>query len=205
MDELELETEYGRVYGRVTGQPDAPLLVGIHGWSQRNGWHTWEPLMQPLAAGGYYVVSVDMPGWGRSTSTHGGPLSQQEAIAVLEAIITGLGRNEARAILGKSWGGGIALALALAKPQRVQRLVLTAPAFMEFDSLAGLQQPVLLAWAKDDPAIPYSMAAQFVAAVSRLDLVTYETGGHSAAPNNAGDFAPRALEFLRSSNVEKQS
>jgi hypothetical protein len=24
-----------------------PLVLGLHGWSQRNGWHTWEPLIAP--------------------------------------------------------------------------------------------------------------------------------------------------------------
>ena len=66
MDDIFIKLELTTVYGKLAGDPANPLLLGIHGWSQRNGWHTWEPLMAPLADAGYCVVSVDMPGWGDS-------------------------------------------------------------------------------------------------------------------------------------------
>jgi hypothetical protein len=47
METIWIETEFARVHGRLSGPPHAPLLLGIHGWSRRNGWHTWEPLHAP--------------------------------------------------------------------------------------------------------------------------------------------------------------
>ena len=81
---------------------------------------------------------------------------------------------------------------------------MTAPAFMDFGRLAGLSQPVLLAWAVDDPTIPIGTASGYQSTVPALELVTYDTGGHSAAPKNPGDFAPRAIAFLNKPTVEKQ-
>ncbi|MEJ2746901.1 MAG: hypothetical protein P8183_03145, partial [Anaerolineae bacterium] len=71
MEDIWIETEYGKVFAKAAGPRDGRFLLGIHGYSQRNGWHTWEPLMAPLAKAGFRVVSVDMPGWGQSVPTQG--------------------------------------------------------------------------------------------------------------------------------------
>jgi len=195
MEDLWIETDWGKVFARSIGRPVDPLVLAIHGWSQRNGWHTWEPMMAPLAGAGLRVVSVDMPGWGRSVPVQAGPLGNQEALAVAAQLLDKLTTKQA-ILMGKSWGGGIALALALSSPGRVSKLLLTAPAYQQFDELAGLRQPVLLAWAEDDPVIPYAYAEKFVAAVPDIRLISYRRGGHSAAPKNADDFAAKAIEFL---------
>jgi pimeloyl-ACP methyl ester carboxylesterase len=80
----------------------------------------------------------------------------------------------------------------------VDRLILTAPAFRQFERLRSLEQPVLMAWAEDDEVIPVRYMAEYEARVPDLTVVRYEYGGHSAAPKNAADFAPRAISFLRS-------
>jgi len=194
-----IKLENTTVYGKLAGDPAGPLVLGIHGWSQRNGWQTWEPLLEPLGAAGFCAVSVDMPGWGQSPSIDSLPLMGERAAAVVLQIMDGLQKWEA-ALMGKSWGGGVALTTALAYPNRISKLILTAPAFRDMDQLSQLAQPVLLAWAKDDPMIPYETAVHYTDAVPHIELVTYETGGHSAAPKNADDFAPRAVEFLRNDN-----
>lgn len=203
MDELTVETAYGRLYARAAGDPASPLVLAVHGLSRRNGWHSWEPLMLPIAAGGYRVVSLDMPGWGRSTVTTFDPMDLVQGAGVLAAVMDQLGYPKARAVMGKSWGGAVALTLALEQPERVEKLILTAPAFLSFERLATLRPPVLLAWAEDDTTIPVAMAGRY-AVVPDLELITYETGGHSAAPNNAGDFASRAIAFLDRPSVEKK-
>lgn len=196
MKELSIDTTFGSVFGRMAGEPSAPLVLCIHGWSQRNGWHTWQPMMTPLAEAGFCVVSVDMPGWGQSVAASPDPLMGERATGATLEILDGLEATPA-VLMGKSWGGGVALSLALKHPDRVSKLILTAPAFRELDQLATLKQPVLLAWAQDDPVIPYQFAEQFASAISDVKLVTYKTGGHSAAPKNANDFAPVAIEFLK--------
>lgn len=198
MREININTEHGKVYGQAAGDPISPLVLGVHGWSQRNGWNTWAPLLQPLELAGFYAVSVDMPGWGKSLAWRKEPIDAEEGVRVLAAIIAGLDKKQA-SIMGKSWGGGIALELAIRYPKMVRNLILSAPAYHEFDRLSYLKQPVLLAWSKDDPVIPYSTAGLFTRAIPLIKLVTYESGGHSAGPKNADDFAPLAIELLLSS------
>ena len=195
MDDLWIETEFGDVYGKMAGPDDGRFILGLHGWSQRNGWHTWEPLLAPLAEVGWRVVSVDMPGWGQSAPTKGQVTGADAVMTVLQ-ILDGLGVAQA-VLMGKSWGGNVAVATAVAHPQRVSHLILTAPAVRSQALLAQIRQPVLLAWAEDDPVIPVAYAAQFAAAIPNCQLETYPTGGHSAAPKNAADFGPKAIQFLR--------
>jgi pimeloyl-ACP methyl ester carboxylesterase len=152
--------------------------------------------MDPLAEAGYYVVSVDMPGWGKSQPWEDGSLSSGMAEEAVVAILDGL-NQESATLMGKSWGGGIALELALDFPQRVNQLVLTAPAFRDLTRLKTLSQPVLLAWAKDDPVIPVQNAAEFESAVPDIEVTIYDHGGHSAASKNAPDFSLRVIRFLK--------
>ena len=193
MEAIWIDISEGRVFGMTAG--NGPLVLGLHGWSQRNGWQTWEPLIEPLAKGGFRVVSVDMPGWGRSPAIGDGRLSSEKAVEVVIALVDAL-EAETAALMGKSWGGGVALRTAMAQPDRIARLILSAPAFRNSGRLEQLKQPVLLAWAEDDDVIPIGHARDYTERVPEIRLVRYESGGHSAAPKNAGDFAPKAIDFL---------
>jgi pimeloyl-ACP methyl ester carboxylesterase len=150
-------------------------------------------MMAPLAEAGYWVVSLDMPGWGRSVAQR--PFDNDDYVAVIIAILDKLG-VETAVLLGKSWGGGIALEAALQYPERISHLILTAPARRNFDPLAELSQPVLMAWAEDDDVIPYKYAATYVEKIPNIQLESYPTGGHSAAQKNGEDFAPKVIKFL---------
>lgn len=194
MDSIWIETELGKVFGMADGPNDGRFILCLHGWSQRNGWHTWEPLMKPLADAGFRVVSVDMPGWGQSVPTQGQVTADDAKQCILQ-ILDALAVDEA-VLMGKSWGGGVAVKTAVTHPTRITHLILTAPAVRNMKLLAQLTQPVLLAWAEDDPVIPYQYAALFAAAIPNCQLETYPTGGHSAAPKNAADFASKAIKFL---------
>ncbi len=195
MHDVFIKLELTTVYGKMSGDPADPLLLGIHGWSQRNGWRTWEPLMAPLADAGYCVVSVDMPGWGDSPALDNLPLGGSRAVQVVVDILNGLQKEKA-VLMGKSWGGGVAVKTAVSHPQRISGLVLTAPALRNFDQLAQITQPVLLTWSEDDPVIPVAMSEKFTVNVRDIKYISYPTGGHSAAMKNAQDFAPHMIEFL---------
>lgn len=197
LQELFIETANGMVFGKASGEPGSELVLAIHGRSQRNGWHTWQPMLEPLGQAGFYAVSVDLPGWGKSEPWASDSVSIAGGAAVVSVILEGLGKKSA-ALMGKSWGGGIALQAALDAPDAVDKLILTAPFYPNLSGLEFLSQPVLIAWSQDDQMIPYEFSAEFVRSIADVTLVTYATGGHSAAPKNAGDFAPRAIEFLNS-------
>lgn len=196
LDDLFIKTDHTTIYGKLAGDPSAQLVLGLHGWSQRNGWRTWEPLLTPLAEAGFCAVSVDMPGWGDSPAIDHLPLMGERAVDVVIEIMDKL-MQETAVLMGKSWGGGIAINTALRYPDRIKKLILTAPAFRDFARLEDLTQPVQLVWAEDDTTIPISMAEEFTRTVPNIQMITYPTGGHSAAPKNVADFAPKAIRFLK--------
>ena len=196
MDDVFIKLEVTSVYGKLAGDPANPLLLGLHGWSQRKGWHTWETLMGPLADDGFCVVSIDMPGGGNSPALDAVPLAGSRAASVVIDVLDGL-QKETAVLMGKSWGGGVAIKTALEYPERITSLILTAPALRNFAQLDQLHQPILMAWAEDDPVIPINNADRYLAALPDIQLVTYPTGGHSAAPKNAADFSLRTIEVLR--------
>lgn len=195
MNEIWIDTPKGKIFGMTAGEPSNPAVIGIHGRSQRNGWHTWEPLAQPLADAEFYVVLFDMPGWGKSPAwdRKNPPNGREVVLAVMDTL-----HIQSASLMGKSIGGGTAIELAMLRPERVDKLILTAPAYKgDFMELDRLTKPVLIAWAQDDDVIPYTYATMFTGAMNDCRLETYATGGHSAAQANAADFAPKAVRFLK--------
>ncbi len=197
MQTIFIDTEYANIHAMSAGQQGDPLVLGIHGWSKRNGWQTWEPMLQPLAEAGFWAVSVDMPGWGQSLPKIPEAMMNGSAVQVVLQILDALAVDTA-VLMGKSWGGGVALETAVQFPERVSKLILTAPARQNLDPLRQLKQPVLLAWAEDDPVIPFQVAQSYMARIPEIQLESYPAGGHSAAQKNVADFAPKAIKFLKS-------
>lgn len=196
LDDLHIKLDHTTIYGKLAGNPSDKLVLGIHGWSQKNGWQTWQPMLAPLAEAGFCAVSIDMPGWGDSPAIDHLPLMGERAVDVVIDVMDKL-MAETAVLMGKSWGGGVVINTALLHPNRITHLLLTAPAFRDVEKLATLTQPTLLAWSKDDQTIPYSVSERFIENVPTIERITYQTGGHSAAPNNATDFAPKAIEFIK--------
>jgi pimeloyl-ACP methyl ester carboxylesterase len=73
----------------------------------------------------YRNVVVDLPGWGQSPRATDEPLLFHAAETVL-ATLTDLGIERTH-LVGNSYGGGVAMRIAVTHPERVDRLVLMAP------------------------------------------------------------------------------
>lgn len=70
-------------------------------------------------------IVVDLPGWGRSPRSTTEPLLVHAA-ETISAALTVLGIERAH-LVGNSYGGGVAMRLAVTHPEQVGRLVLMAP------------------------------------------------------------------------------
>jgi pimeloyl-ACP methyl ester carboxylesterase len=101
------------------GAADAATLLAIHGLGDEAD--TWRHLIPPLSTC-YRVVAPDLPGFGRSDK----PSRAYTIVFFQEALIELLDElGIARATLvGHSLGGAIAQSIALAHPERMERLVL---------------------------------------------------------------------------------
>lgn len=101
-----------------------PAVLMIHGASANAREFTWS--LAPRLAGSHRVFMVDRPGHGHSER-----LAEAETLAVQAAQAAGvlktLGAGEKAVIVGHSFGGAVALRLALDHPDLVDGLVLLAP------------------------------------------------------------------------------
>ena len=111
-----LAVDGGNLYYEVEGAGEA--LVLIHGFL--GNLRMWDFQAQALA-GSYRVIRCDMRGFGRSTTEH----VEFAYWADVAALLDHLGVDRAH-VVGQSFGGSIALDLALARPGRVATLTSVA-------------------------------------------------------------------------------
>ncbi len=94
-----------------------PAVILLHaGVADRT---MWSEHLGPLAEAGYRVIAVDLPGFGEAPAGTG---EKGEWVAVLETM-DGLSLERA-AIAGNSFGGAVALRMALVAPERIAALAL---------------------------------------------------------------------------------
>jgi 4,5:9,10-diseco-3-hydroxy-5,9,17-trioxoandrosta-1(10),2-diene-4-oate hydrolase len=101
------------------GQP----LVFVHGLS--GSWPNWLEQL-PVFARGHRVIALDLPGFGHSPMP-AEPISIAGYARLLDRLLGEL-EIDAAAVVGNSMGGFVAAELAIAFPQRVERLVLISAA-----------------------------------------------------------------------------
>jgi pimeloyl-ACP methyl ester carboxylesterase len=100
-----------------------PPVVFVHGLS--GCWANWLEQL-PVLAERHRVLTLDLPGFGYSPMP-AGELSIAGYARLLDALLAKL-QIDAAAVVGNSMGGLVAADLAIAFPQRVERLVLVSPA-----------------------------------------------------------------------------
>lgn len=114
----------------VEGQPvnvielgEGPPLVFVHGLT--GSWPNWLEQL-PVFAAEHRMIAMDLPGFGHSPMP-AEKISIPGYARLLDALLDEL-QIDAAAVVGHSMGGFVSAELAIAFPQRVERLVLVSPA-----------------------------------------------------------------------------
>ncbi len=200
-----IETAYGPIHAHVRGSGPAVLLA--HGSHPENTWRVWEHNVEAMASSGFRVYALDLVGYGQSG---GEPLDHRlQAMALVELMdAEGI---ETAFLGGVSWGGMIALEVALTASDRVRGLILVDSAgvgqYGEED-LESITCPTLVVWGEDDIVIPLASAAWFGAAIPhcRVETIAGVTeqegvppwGGHHPMRFKPSQFNDIIVEFLTS-------
>lgn len=79
----------------------------------------WDEHLVPLAAAGYRVVAVDLPGFGEAALEHGPVAHWEDVVETMDAL--GI---ERAALVGSSFGAAVALRVTALHPERVSSLLL---------------------------------------------------------------------------------
>jgi len=117
-DAFVAQTRSGPIAGHVSGS-GAPLLL-LHGGPAMTD---YTDMLYP-EADGWRAVRYQQRGLAPSTVS--GPFSVEHHVADAVAVLDTLGIGRA-VVLGHSWGGFLALQVALARPDRVAGLVMVDP------------------------------------------------------------------------------
>jgi pimeloyl-ACP methyl ester carboxylesterase len=104
----------GKLFGDRTGS-NPPKVLLLHGWRGDSG-------QMSATASGLDAITLDLPGFGKSpipTQTWGAREYAQQVATTLEVF------EEPAVVVGYSFGGRVALNLAVLRPDKVKALVLT--------------------------------------------------------------------------------
>jgi 3-oxoadipate enol-lactonase len=111
---------------------DGPAVLLVHAGIADS--RMWAPLAERLLAAGFRVVTCDLRGHGRTPLEPGVVSNAADLLGLLDAL--GIARA---AVVGASFGGRVALELALLAPERVAALALLGAALDEFDASPELE------------------------------------------------------------------
>lgn len=111
------------------GEAGKPVVIVLHGGPGAD----YRYLLQPLKAlaDDYRVVFYDQRGTGLSPRVPAGDITLDGFIADLDAFVQAFGQGRPVHLIGHSWGAMLASAYAGAHPDKVDRLVLAEPAFLD--------------------------------------------------------------------------
>lgn len=113
------------------GRSERPAVVMIHGASANAYEFTWT--LAPRLEEDFRILMVDRPGHGYSERPEDGYLLDVQARQIAGAMET-LGVTQPAIVVGHSFGGAVALRLALDYPEKVDGLVLLAPVTNDWGS-----------------------------------------------------------------------
>lgn len=171
---------------------EGPPVVFVHGLS--GSWQNWLEQL-PVLCAKHRVVALDLPGFGHS------PMPREKITIslyarVLDRVMDALG-IAAAAVVGNSMGGFITAELAIAFPQRVERMVLVSPA-----GISTYAHPMGTRWAPCVRRMQSLLAAQTGWIAAHADAVTRRPRLRDATLNVAALYPGRlpaalAAEMLR--------
>jgi len=169
---MELRLEDGPV--RVRHHPGAgrPLVL-LHGAS--GGAETWAPVLPALA--GRDVLVVDLPGRGGSPTA---PKDTAEAIADWLAAVAEAAGWPPAVFVGHSFGGAVALALALAHGDRTAGVALVSSG-----ARLRVAPPILEAVAAATEAAPFRLDAAFGPKTPEAVVEAYARASAQTPPGTA--------------------
>lgn len=197
-----VRARYVTLSGRLTlrvaesGEKGQPPILLLHGWGA--SLYMWRHSFAPLAAGGYHVIAMDLPGHGLSDKPDDARMYRVESLA---AVVRELIEVEGFAqvdVIAQSMAGTIAIEVATADENRVRRLMLVNPACFGNVRLRGFAR--LVSPSVADVVLPHLVGRWIVARAHRMvygdpSRITARDEDEYWAPSQFPAFA-RAMRML---------
>eukprot|EP00762_Andalucia_godoyi_P003955 ANDGO_05626.mRNA.1 Epoxide hydrolase 1 len=140
------------------GKKGDPLVVLLHGFPE--SWYCWrfaldhfakrqQPSAQDGGERGFYVVAVDMRGYGESDKPAGAENYMMHPFLLedIKLLVDALGYTHISCLVGHDWGGAVSWNFAHAYPELVQKMmILNAPHPRLFMKNMTLHQAFVRSW-----------------------------------------------------------
>jgi pimeloyl-ACP methyl ester carboxylesterase len=111
---------------------DGPPIIALHGLASSGHWYD---LVATLLSHDYRVVAPDQRGHGKTTQASSG-YDWPSLASDVAGLMDRLGLDRA-VVMGHSWGGQVAVAMAAYQPDRVSRLVMIDGGFLDPHLIPG--------------------------------------------------------------------
>jgi len=140
--------ELGEYKVNVATLGSGPAMVMIHGEDKQPSWKDWEGFV--VLADSRSVIIPDLVGFGRSSRPSETPDYKAQARIVHELLENM--KVEKVTLVGYSWGGQVALEVAIDWPQSIESIILVASTYdkSQLAKLSKVRKPTLVIWAEDD-------------------------------------------------------
>jgi pimeloyl-ACP methyl ester carboxylesterase len=144
----EKKVDVGEYKVNVACAGSGPAVVMLHGEGGKPSWRDWEGLMD--LAESYRLIVPDLVGFGGSSRPGETPDYRAQARVVHELL--DVLKVERATLAGYSWGGQVALEVAIDWPERVEGMILVASTYdkSQLPKLSKIGRPSLVVWAEDD-------------------------------------------------------
>lgn len=105
----------------TAGRGGDPVLILVHGFGGST--FGWRHVMEPLAASGFYVVALDLPGFGLAEKGWDQSYAHESQAGYVLSVMDQLNIQDA-VVAGHSMGGNVVSWVAALAPERVRGLAL---------------------------------------------------------------------------------
>lgn len=168
-----------RLHCVESGPDDGPLVVLLHGFPEY--WASWDRQIAPLAEAGHRVVVPDLRGYNTSEKPSGvESYTVSTLVADVAELIHALGAERAD-VVSHDWGGIIAWALAITRPDVVSKLVvMNAPHPAAFRRERRNPEQLKRSWYVGFFQLPW-LPERFVVRFGRAALKGAKPGSYSPA------------------------
>ncbi|MEE4355368.1 MAG: alpha/beta hydrolase [Desulfococcaceae bacterium] len=154
---------------------------------------TWEETgcIVPIAAAGYRVICIDLPGYGKSEK------NDLPSESLLEPLLRDMG-IETMVITAPSFSGWYAFPFLFACPEKIKGFVGIAPRGIRKyrDSLHRIAAPVLAMWGENDDLVPIHHADILLQSVPNGRKTVLPGGSHAPYLSDPEWFRKEMGDFL---------
>ena len=122
MEEKTILINNSKINYKIAGS--GPAILVLHGWGGSSS--SWDKVQKILASKGYTVICPDLPGFGESDI----PREAWDVSDYMDLVVKFVKSQELESffVLGHSFGGRVAIKLAVRHPEKIKALILCGSA-----------------------------------------------------------------------------